>query len=237
MGFWNRITQPPTNSEEAKTTAQNRWATQIANEDKAIDKAKENYDSGNAETAKAQDIDAQLADKATFRPNQLLDYEGFSYYLRLTMINPSLAGNFDPTQGVVVAETGVTTEFSIADLSTKHIVGWSDKSQGAFGHSGSMTIVEPLGVKFLDKLVKTASFLRIANHTQARYFLEVTFKGTDPVTGESKFIPGLYYIWSLAFTKVEMEITERGGNYRIQYIMTQEGATESIVEKIGRAHV
>ena len=75
MGFWNRITQPPTNSEEAKTTAQNRWATQIANEDKAIDKAKENYDSGNAETAKAQDIDAQLADKATFRPNQLLDYE------------------------------------------------------------------------------------------------------------------------------------------------------------------
>lgn len=232
MGFWNRITQPPTNSEEAKTTAQNRWATQIANEDKAIDKAKENYDSGNAETAKAQDIDAQLADKATFRPNQLLDYEGFSYYLRLTMINPSLAGNFDPTQGVVVAETGVTTEFSIADLSTKHIVGWSDKSQGAFGHSGSMTIVEPLGVKFLDKLVKTASFLRIANHTQARYFLEVTFKGTDPVTGESKFIPGLYYIWSLAFTKVEMEITERGGNYRIQYIMTQEGATESIVENL-----
>jgi len=224
--------QPPSNETEAKNNAaKNRWVAQLNQDNARLNQAKEKYDAGE-KTATADDIDAQFADKATFRPNELLNYENFSYYLRLTMINPSLAGNFDPTQGVVIAETGVTTEFSIDSCDLKHIVGWSDKSQGAFGHSGSMTIVEPSGVKFLDKIVKTASFLRIPNHTQARYFLEVTFKGTDPTTGESKFIPGLYYIWSLAFTKVEMTVTEKGGEYRVQFVMTQEGATESIVENL-----
>jgi len=225
--------QPPSNPEEAKkNAAKNRWSASIRDESSRLDQAKERYDSGTDKTAGVADIDAQLADKAVFRDNVLMNYESFSYYLRLTMINPSLAGDFDPTQGVVVAETGVTTEFSIDNCELKHIVGWSDKSQGAFGHSGSMTIVEPSGVKFLDKLVKTASFLRIPNHTQARYFLEVTFKGTDPTTGDSKFIPGLYYIWSLAFTKVEMTVTEKGGEYRVQFVLTQEGATESIVENL-----
>ena len=221
--------QPPTNSEEAKkNAAKNKWLASINNESAAS--AKENY--SGATTAKAEDIDAKFADKADFKPNQLMDYSGFSYYLRLTMINPSLANHFDPTQGVIIAETGVTTDFSIDACSMRHIVGWSDKSQGAFGHSGNMTIVEPLGVKFLDKIIKTASFLRIPNHTQARYFLEVTFKGTDAKTGESKFIPGLYYIWSLAFRKVEMTITEKGGEYKVDFIMTQEAATENIVENL-----
>lgn len=225
--------QPPSNATEAKNNAaKNRLSAQVKAEDARLDRAKEKYDAGQANTATAQDIDSQLADAATFKPNVLMNYENFSYYLRLTMINPSLAGKFDPTQGVVVAETGVTTEFSIDSCNLRHIVGWSDKSQGAFGHSGTMTIVEPSGVKFLDKIVKTASFLRIPNHTQARYFLEVTFKGTDPKTGESKFIPGLYYIWSLAFTKVEMTVTEKGGEYKITFVMTQEGATESIVENL-----
>lgn len=224
--------QPPSNETEAKNNAaKNRWVAQLNQDNARLNQAKEKYDAGE-KTATADDIDAQFADKATFKPNILMDYENFSYYLRLTMINPSLAGKFDPTQGVVVAETGVTTEFSIDNCNLRHIVGWSDKSQGAFGHSGSMTIVEPSGVKFLDKIVKTASFLRIPNHTQARYFLEVTFKGTDPKTGESRFIPGLYYIWSLAFTKVEMTVTEKGGEYRVQFVMTQEGATESIVENL-----
>lgn len=225
--------QPPTNSDEAQRNAtRNRLLSQINADDRKLDQAKEDYAAGQKGTASAQDIDKKFADKADFKPNKLMDYSGFSYYLRLTMVEPSLANKFDPTQGVVIAETGVTTEFSISELSMKHIVGWSDKSQGAFGHSGDMTIVEPLGVKFLDKIVKTASFLRIPNHTQARYFLEVTFKGTDPKTGESKFIPGLYYIWSLAFTKVSMNITEKGGEYKVKFIMTQEAASESIVENL-----
>ena len=220
---------PPKDDKEA---VQNRLRNDNTARQNRLQQSKENYDTGTANTATSSDIDAKFSDKANFRPNQLMDYEGFSYYLRLTMINPSLANQFDPTQGVVIAETGVTTEFSIETCDMKHIVGWSDKSQGAFGHSGKLKIVEPLGVKFLDHIVKTASFLRIPNHTQARYFLEVTFKGTNPETGVNSFIPGLYYIWSLAFRKVSMVVTEKGGEYLVDFVMTQEAASESIVENL-----
>ena len=45
----------------------------------------------------------------------------------------------------------------------------------------------------IGSVVRTANALRISNHTQASYYLEVTFKGTND-TGENIFIPDTYFI-------------------------------------------
>jgi hypothetical protein len=168
----------------------------------------------------------------SFRPNVLNDYQNIAYYLRLTMIHPQLLQDWNPAQGVVIAETATTSDMIISEANIKTVCNWDSKTQNVVATTGEMTIVEPLGVRFLDKLVRTANALRISNHTQAQYYLEITFKGTNPASGEEVFIPGLYYIWPIVFRKVDMDITERGGQYKIQFVHLEVSAQELVVENL-----
>lgn len=168
----------------------------------------------------------------SFRPNVLNDYQNTAYYIRLTMIHPQLLQDWNPAQGVVIAETATTSDMIISDLVVNTVCNWDSKTQNVVATTGKMTITEPLGVRFLDKLVRTANALRISNHTQAQYYLEITFKGTDPVTGAEVFIPGLYYIWPIVFRKVEMNIDQRGGQYSIDFVHLEVSAQELVVENL-----
>jgi len=188
----------------------------------------------------------QLANGAEFKENILQAYDSSTYYMRLTMVNPALVEEFNPKNGIIIAETGTTTDIVIKDCTLNTIVGWSPKSQGAFASSGKMTLVEPLGVKFLDKLINAARALRIPNHTQARYYLEVGFTGRDYRTGDAVIIPSgpnekmvqksandtFPHIWSIFFNKVEMTISETGGVYDVDFRNQLEAAQENTVENL-----
>lgn len=155
----------------------------------AVAASKNQQSISRASDTTVQPIQEQLVAGALFKDNILQEFDSTAYYLRLTMINPAYVEEFDPRNGIVIAETGTTTDIVIKDCTLNHIVGWSTKSQGAFAHSGKMTLVEPLGVKFLTKLVDAARALRIPNHTQARYYLELGFNGRHPTTGEEVIVP------------------------------------------------
>ena len=172
---------------------------------------------------------AEAANK--FKDNVLNTYTNTAYYLRLTMIHPQLVSDWKVEQGVVIAETAATADMVIDECTIKSVCNWDSKSQNVTNTTGRMVIVEPLGVRFLDMLVRTANALRISNHTQASYYLEVTFKGTNE-TGENIFIPDTYFIWPIVFKKVTMNIDANGGKYDIEFVHQEVQAQELIVENL-----
>lgn len=212
----------------------------------AVATAKNLQTSNRVTDSTVQPVQDQLISGATFKDNILQEFDSVTYYLRLTMVNPAYLEEFDPRNGIVIAETGTTTDIVIKDCTLNHIVGWSSKSQGAFAHSGKMTLVEPLGVKFLTKLVDAARALRIPNHTQARYYLELGFNGRDTATGAETLVPSgntvpregttvndiLPHIWSIFFIKVDMTIDQTGGVYNIDFRNQLEAAQENTVENL-----
>jgi hypothetical protein len=183
MSLFNK---PPSIDAEAKKSSV--IAATLSNTS-ALTNAKAAQSAESKNPSKVTPVQDKLAEGAIFKDNILQTFDSSAYYLRLTMINPALVEEFNPQNGVVIAETGTTTDIVIKECVLNTIVGWSPKSQGAFASSGKMTLIEPLGVKFLDILVSSARALRIPNHTQARYYLEVGFTGRDNETGDAVIIP------------------------------------------------
>ena len=235
--------KPSIDSDASKATV---VAATLSNSN-AVAGAKAQQASTRETDTKVQPVQDQLVAGAVFKDNILQEFDSVTYYLRLTMINPAFVEDFNPRNGIVIAETGTTTDIVIKDCTLNHIVGWSAKSQGAFAHSGKMTLVEPLGVKFLTKLVDAARALRIPNHTQARYYLELGFNGRHPTTGAEVIVPsgnttqggsGMTasdtkpHIWSIFFVKVDMTIDQTGGVYNVDFRNQLEAAQENIVENL-----
>jgi len=184
MSFFNK----PSIDKDALASQSKLVAATLSNSN-VLASAKQLQTSSREDDTKVQPIQEQLASGALFKDNILQEFDSVTYYLRLTMINPMYVEDFNPRNGIVIAETGTTTDIVIKDCTLNHIVGWSNKSQGAFAHSGKMTLVEPLGVKFLTKLVDAARALKIPNHTQARYYLELGFNGRHPESGAEVIVP------------------------------------------------
>ena len=197
----------------------------------AVNSAEQQQKDSRARDTAVVPVQEQLAAGAKFLDNVLQGYDNVAYNFKLVMVNPALVENFDISQGIVLAQSGVTTDLVIKDCSFTHIVGWTNKAQGAFAHSGKMTIVEPLGVKVLDKRVTAARALRIPNHTQARYLLELTFNGRNKETGVEE-IGITHHIWSIFFVKVQMKVGVEGGQYNIEFRNQLEAAQENIVENL-----
>lgn len=123
--------------------------------------------------------------KDSLEPNILSQVDSPTYHLKLILCNPKLralkvaaAGG-----GVVVAESGVTTQFNITDCRINQHVGNVQGRTDTFGSEVFLTIEEPYGFTFPERLVAACQGLGIENHLVAEYVLEVSFRGTDPNTG------------------------------------------------------
>ena len=123
--------------------------------------------------------------KDALEPNILSQVDSPTYNLKLILCNPkaeplkaAAAGG-----GVVVAQSGVTTQFNITDCRINQHVGNVQGRTDTFGSEVFLTIEEPYGFTLPERLVAACQGLGIENHLVAEYVLEVRFKGTDPNTG------------------------------------------------------
>ena len=123
--------------------------------------------------------------KDALEPNILSQVDSPTYNLKLILCNPAA----EPLKaaaaggGVVVAESGVTTQFNITDCRINQHVGNVQGRTDTFGSEVFLTIEEPYGFTLPERLVAACQGLGIENHLVAEYVLECRFKGTDPNTG------------------------------------------------------
>tara|TARA_B110001454_G_scaffold177410_1_gene169883 strand:- start:2435 stop:4738 length:2304 start_codon:yes stop_codon:yes gene_type:complete len=181
--------------------------------------------------------------KIRWLQNELTARQSFTYHLRLTMLSPkdnkkigyTAAQTLNSENGMIVAETGVTSKFNITDLETNHIVNWTPKARAAYGLSATMTIVEPLGVTLLDNIVRGAKELGIKNHINAAYLLEISFKESDDDESNTTDDKGndrlpYHFIYVMSITDFTIAVDQGGAKYYLKLVEIPQVALFSSVQ-------
>ena len=151
-----------------------------------------------------------------FIGNALSSMPSATYYTRLSICHPSIVHNLslNNKKKIIIAETATTAIFAITDLEVYHVVSWNSQTRSAQGVAFNITIVETHGAALLDYINKACQDLGIKSPKEATYLLEIMFNNGNAENvepGQSEY----YFIYTLKFQNMQIGITEKGGQYRI----------------------
>jgi hypothetical protein len=111
--------------------------------------------------------------------------------------------------------------YQIQEVNFETVVGLNTSSRSSNMITGSMKIIEPYGVTFLDTLILAARRSTISsNYTQQTYMLELTFTGYDdsgnPIPESANYF--FKKRFPIFFTGVKISVSTQGAIYNIEYI-------------------
>tara|TARA_B100000949_G_scaffold208264_1_gene199972 strand:+ start:1035 stop:3173 length:2139 start_codon:yes stop_codon:yes gene_type:complete len=153
-----------------------------------------------------------------FLGNALSSMPSYTYYIRLSICHPMIVRNLSkiPSEKkIIIAETGTTSVFSISDLELFQAVSYENETRGAMGQGFNITIIETHGSALLDYINRACIDLQINTPKEATYILEIMFNNSNAegvTPGQSEY----YFVYPLKFTSMNIQVTERGGQYRIR---------------------
>ena len=130
-----------------------------------------------------------------------------------------------------------TENFYFEDLKIQTFVGMNSGQAGTNAIDLSFTIIEPMGLSFLDRLVVTCANLgqtedggsnaeAYRNHLDMPYLLQIDFfdSETGPISNLRKWIP-------IRLLECKIKVTQRGSEYRLRATPYQHAAyTTTVVE-------
>lgn len=163
-----------------------------------------------------------LISEVKFIPNPLNEFDNASYHLTLAMIDPKDYRALDITKGVVVAETATTSVFVINDIEMTQNYAITVEGREGFVSEGYITIVDPYAIGLFDSLLASAAQLGLANFniSDVGYLLRVRFTGYDEdgnPTVSSDVLDKYDYTFPIRITEIKLDVTERGGQYRLKF--------------------
>lgn len=158
-----------------------------------------------------------IYDNLTFQQNTLNKYDSVDYRLRLSLLRAQDATTYDPSKGIVLAESATTSRFILTDLELTQTYSLSPNARTAFGVKGVITIIDPSGLRFMDALVQTGASLGIKNSLlNGRILIEVEFVGqaADDSKPTLENARGMYIA---AVQTINCRLTEKGGEWKITF--------------------
>ena len=167
------------------------------------------YDYRSPPPAKQQEPVFKIGDWSN---NVLDELDNPTYHLTLWIDNKQFVNReMHDRQGVIIAETGSTTYFTIDNLEISSPIAGSHVITNA-APIVTWTLTEPNGAAFFPKLMDICDAKGISNLQEAGYALEVRFKGRDKTTGEPKMAKQKW-LYKLAVTAVTTKHGIEGSTY------------------------
>jgi hypothetical protein len=177
-------------------------------------------------------------------PNPMHSYASWSYALSLWWLDiddytrmtsgdavSALSYGIGPMSYVIAEDSGLYPDrrlptqlglnYNIQDVNFETVVGLNSKSKSSNMTTGSMTIVEPYGVTFLDSLVKASGMGgTYRNYTSQPYMLQIDFTGYDDAgnplpSSETDIYRKRFPIHIIGMT---IEVTGKGSEYKLEYV-------------------
>lgn len=137
---------------------------------------------------------------------------------------------------VIIAETGVTG-FNIRDVEIETVNAQTGMTRQQKGTQVTMTIVEPLGVSFLDGMSGAGQLLGVWDYTKMVYYLQLWFEGyneagvpvvpipnppfAQPASNSQTRNNGGHWLWALKLNTVDAKVNEDGGVYTLHFIIVE----------------
>jgi hypothetical protein len=164
-----------------------------------------------------------------FLPNILDNYDVYTYHWKLfitSLENASAGTIFNLANQIVIAESGVS-DLTIDKVELLGIAVPSVEAGTGTQTTIKFEIVEPAGAGLIDKMFYEAVSLGIGNWFVMPVFLQLDFRGRDPVTGQSvqTGAPGLgsqRWVWPVKITNIKANVTQVGTKYEFETILYDE---------------
>lgn len=165
-----------------------------------------------------------------FQPNLLDNYDTYTYHWKLFITSLSDAYNgrvLIRESQTIIAESGVS-DLTIDKVELQGIAVPSIESGTGTQTLMKFEIVEPSGAGLLDKMFYEATALGVGNWLVMPCFLQLEFRGRDPVTADSvengapSGLGSLKWVWPIKITNVKANVTHVGTRYDFDAIMYDE---------------
>ena len=132
-------------------------------------------------------------------------------------------------QALIIAETGVTTEFSIDNVAMIQTVVAGQAHGNTTPGIIQFDLMEPLGFTFLDRVLKAGIALgRPANFQSQHFCMRLEFVGRDPESGASVKYPNTFF-YPIKINQVRSQTGPEGSRYNvIAFSLIKHAQTEGV---------
>lgn len=173
------------------------------------------------------------------RPNPLAEYADYTYALSLHIIPPEKLNKLVSTPGyqyvnndntVLIASAGrrdgtnfkrnarFHEDFYFDNLKMTTVVGLNARGRNSNAIDINFTLIEPMGVTFLNRLMRTVKDFKLESWFQVPYMLQIDFFGNTeqgqlmtPIKNQTKYIP-------IRILSCKVKVTPRGSEYALQAV-------------------
>jgi hypothetical protein len=155
----------------------------------------------------------------TYLPNNLNDYETYTYNIRMYVANPSYIQDLDfaIAQGnaLLLADNVQISKYNINSFEQVFTVGHGQVREG-IGNKFEVKIAEPNGATLLNRIKGLCNNLGITDHIRAGYIFAIDFHGRLADGNPKKFPQTFYY--AATIQQMDFKIDNGGTNYNISLV-------------------
>jgi len=144
-------------------------------------------------------------------------FVNYTYHIQFGIVHPKKVNNLDlENDGIVIAETGVTSRYQVESLVATNLVGWNTSIRSGFAFQGTLELYEPLGLTFYETLYNNAEDLGIESPLRAGFIIGVSFLGSDYEGSYINNVP--VYNYPVLISNINSVPTEGGTRHTIEFV-------------------
>lgn len=164
-------------------------------------------------------------------PNRLHQYASYIYSLSLHMMTPEDLATITTTReysakNVIIASAGRhgvnfqrnknwNTDFYFENFNLITVISPNDQSRNTNAINCDFSIIEPYGFTLIERILKTTEDLGGKNYLDMPYLVQIDFFAIDDAGEIGGAIPELQKRFPIKLNKLDIKITERGAEYKI----------------------
>lgn len=193
---------------------------------------------GNVATLPTVTVTASKLDQTpTYSPleNPLDKYATYTYGISLHLLSSTDYSsmvedntNWKPTQTLIASagrydnsmprSPAFTDDFYFDNLRMQTIIGLNGRTQGTNVIDVSFTIIEPLGLTLLNRLIAATNSINEKNYLQMPYMLQIDFFGNDDIGSIVHPIPDLTKYIPIKLIDMKMKVGTKGSEYQFRAV-------------------
>lgn len=168
-------------------------------------------------------------DRWDFSNNVLEEYDNVTYNIRFYMISKSLQDNLSNTrhnnqknsnidlkEKYIIAETGVSTKYSIDELMVKSILNGQNGADNVINYEMSMTLTEVNDCSLVNNISVVSKMLGYDSELGRPYHVDVWFSGYDHISKRPIQQIGDIYTFETIINDVKTKVSDKGTTYDIK---------------------
>ena len=164
-----------------------------------------------------------------YKPNMLNNFTSYTYSWAVHIHHPFLVGKYslqeiiNQKKIITLAESGVENEISIDTVDQSMVLTYAKENRNSVANVFTINFIEAMGATFYTRIFKAAQDLRIENHLEACYILELNFRGWNEDGSSTPVIIGPYF-YQTKLTKLIMDFRDGASFYTGNFIEVAEDA-------------